>query len=182
MTKKFDFVGKRFGRLLVLKRMANNSFGQTRWKCQCDCGNTKTIIGYSLKTGITKSCGCLQKEIASKYNSKDYGLAAQNAVLSSYKNAAKSRNYSFRLTDDEAVNLFNGDCHYCGAKPNNLKKHGNGSYKYNGIDRKNNNIGYTTDNCVSCCKRCNFFKGIMGYKDFLNTIREIFYHRLENEG
>ena len=65
-----DLTGKRFGRLIVLYR--DYSVKRPHWICQCDCGNiTKPIAGYSLKNGITKSCGCLQKETASEYNLDD---------------------------------------------------------------------------------------------------------------
>lgn len=60
--KKKDFVGKRFGNLVVQK-YAGKWDGLHRWLCLCDCGN-KTIVGQtSLQSGKTKSCGCLQAKI-----------------------------------------------------------------------------------------------------------------------
>ena len=65
-----DIVGQRFGRLVVLERdfeeEKKHPFTNTYWKCQCDCGNIVTVVKSSLTTGATKSCGCLQKEIAAK--------------------------------------------------------------------------------------------------------------------
>ena len=60
-----DLTGKKFGRLLVLER-AQNRNGAVYWKCQCDCGTIKEIRGCHLRSGGTKSCGCLSKELASK--------------------------------------------------------------------------------------------------------------------
>lgn len=57
-----DLIGKRFGQLTVLKRMVSNKWRQFCWLCRCDCGKEKIIIGYNLKSGTTKSCGCLHKE------------------------------------------------------------------------------------------------------------------------
>lgn len=57
-----DLTNKRFGKLLVTSRAENDKYGNSRWNCTCDCGNKKTIVGYCLTTGITKSCGCLAKE------------------------------------------------------------------------------------------------------------------------
>ena len=58
-----DLVGKRFGRLVVLsiapERIHN---GRRQYLCICDCGNTCVVIGKYLRTGHTKSCGCLQSE------------------------------------------------------------------------------------------------------------------------
>ena len=63
MTCK-DLVGFRFGRLFVISR-AENIKRLTRWNCLCDCGNKTVVYGCHLKSGATKSCGCLNKEVAS---------------------------------------------------------------------------------------------------------------------
>jgi hypothetical protein len=56
--------GKRFGRLLVLRQSLKRSkTGFLLWKCRCDCGNIKIVIGTNLtRKNNTESCGCLQKE------------------------------------------------------------------------------------------------------------------------
>lgn len=51
--------GHRFGKLLVLVFAGTNNHHQSAWLCKCDCGNRRTILGRSLRTGNTKSCGCL---------------------------------------------------------------------------------------------------------------------------
>lgn len=53
-----DLTGQKFGRLTVLSRDGLASNGQVRWLCQCECSKTKTVLGGSLKSGNTKSCGC----------------------------------------------------------------------------------------------------------------------------
>lgn len=64
IASKLD--GMRFSKLVVLKRVENNSRGNTQWLCKCDCGNTTIVDGYSLKRGHTKSCGCLISESATE--------------------------------------------------------------------------------------------------------------------
>lgn len=61
-----DITGKRFGRLIVLKR-SGSRHGEAGWLCQCDCGNEKIIPGYTLKHGKTRSCGCLATELLGKF-------------------------------------------------------------------------------------------------------------------
>ena len=68
MRKNFDLIDKKFGRLVVIKRMDNDEWGRLRWLCKCYCGKEKIIVGQSLRSGATKSCGCLQKEIVSIAN------------------------------------------------------------------------------------------------------------------
>ena len=65
-----DLTGRKFGRLTVIEFSGVTNDRRTKWKCICDCGNEKVIIGKNLKNGNTKSCGCLHKE---KFNHKTHG-------------------------------------------------------------------------------------------------------------
>ena len=66
--------GATFGRLSVIERVENTKAGKVRWKCLCLCGRFSVVIGAKLSGGWTKSCGCLQKEMARKAN-KTHGKA-----------------------------------------------------------------------------------------------------------
>lgn len=61
-----DLTGQRFGRWVVVERQPNSKNGSARWKVKCDCGNESTVYGFTLRNGETKSCGCLNAELASK--------------------------------------------------------------------------------------------------------------------
>lgn len=50
----------------------------------------------------------------------------------------------------------------------------NGGYVYNGLDRRNNNKGYTHDNIVPCCKPCNYAKRDMNIEEFRNWVRRVY--------
>lgn len=76
-VKKHDFVdetGKRYGRLVVLEIDNNPREVKDRhiyWKCQCDCGKIISVNGRNLRSGNTKSCGCLTKGTdIDEYNAK----------------------------------------------------------------------------------------------------------------
>jgi hypothetical protein len=64
MAKNIDITGKRFGRLLVIKISKRANRCQW-WLCKCNCGNEKIIAKGSILSGLTQSCGCLQKERSS---------------------------------------------------------------------------------------------------------------------
>ena len=66
MGKFEDLTGKKFNRLTVLGLGERNSNNQIQWKCKCKCGNIILATTTYLKTGHTKSCGCYNKEKASK--------------------------------------------------------------------------------------------------------------------
>ncbi len=55
--------GKRFGRLILLE-LAGRRNGNALWKCHCDCGAEALVEGADLRSGNTKSCGCLMRESA----------------------------------------------------------------------------------------------------------------------
>lgn len=57
--------GQKFGRLTVIRYDHTNNNGVAVWECQCDCGRKKLVMAASLKSGNTKSCGCIHSEKAS---------------------------------------------------------------------------------------------------------------------
>lgn len=62
MGKLIDLTGKKFGRLTVIERTDKKKNKDILWKCKCDCGNECEVRGFFLRSGQTKSCGCLKKE------------------------------------------------------------------------------------------------------------------------
>lgn len=63
--KLIDLTGQKFNRLEVVKRaISNTTFNKPKWVCFCDCGKAIEVSGLNLRSGNTKSCGCLQVERA----------------------------------------------------------------------------------------------------------------------
>lgn len=65
-----DLTGKTFERLVVIRFYGKNRFGNILWFCKCECGGTTITTSSSLKTGHTKSCGCLQKQRVKEVHKK----------------------------------------------------------------------------------------------------------------
>jgi hypothetical protein len=74
MSKVIDITGQRFGKLTVLAFDKQDKFRQYMWFCKCDCGNIVSVRGYSLRSGNTQSCGCVQKEVNIKLR-QTHGMA-----------------------------------------------------------------------------------------------------------
>jgi hypothetical protein len=67
MPNLVNLTGRKFSRLTVLSLNVERSTKKRKfWNCVCECGNIKSIESENLKTGKTRSCGCLQKEMKSK--------------------------------------------------------------------------------------------------------------------
>lgn len=63
-----DISGKTFGRLKAIEPFGKTKSRVAVWKCVCECGNVSYVDGSSLRTGRTRSCGCLNKENSSLKN------------------------------------------------------------------------------------------------------------------
>ena len=80
-----------------------------------------------------------------------------------YIHAAKHRNRSFALSKIDFALLVSSPCYYCGELQEN----------FNGVDRVNNDKGYTLDNCVSCCEMCNRMKLTKSKEEFIMKCKQI---------
>lgn len=73
-----DWIGKSFGRLIVLGRYGRDDGPAGRlWRCLCSCGTYMETRLPSLLSGHTKSCGCIQFEHASQMNRQHGGNSAR---------------------------------------------------------------------------------------------------------
>jgi hypothetical protein len=91
-----------------------------------------------------------------------------NAKLSASKDQAHKRCLIWDLTDDQAKDMMTSECTYCGFLNLDLIT--------NGIDRLDSSKGYTPENCVPCCKDCNYLKGTYDPVSFLNKCKQIVSH------
>ena len=95
---KFEnLVGKKFNRLTVIKRVEYNK-KEVMWLCKCDCGNETIVSTGHLKSGHSKSCGCLSREMAKKNNYK-HGLSNDKDFyrIMNIRKGMKARCYNNKL-------------------------------------------------------------------------------------
>ena len=171
-----DLTGQRFGRWVVLRRVKlklRASKRGSKWECRCDCGTERAVSANALKHSGSTSCGCAQREyaaaLAPRTRSVGKGKAAQRSMWSGYKKGALKRGYDFALTYEEFCELTEMACHYCGDAVGYVysARYASGQFQGNGVDRYNNSKGYTKENCVPCCKRCNFTKRELHGDEFI---------------
>ena len=87
MSAKKDMTGQPFGRLIVLCEDGRTKDGKVKWKCKCECGNITAVSGKCLRNGMTKSCGCLQKDRARECN-ETHGLTSVGSCRRLYASVA----------------------------------------------------------------------------------------------
>lgn len=75
-----DETNNRFGRLVAIKRLPQFT-KPAKWLCDCDCGNQVSVLGVTLRSGHTRSCGCLASEMTSKRNRSNKKYTRKERIL-----------------------------------------------------------------------------------------------------
>ncbi len=188
MFNTLQIKDQRFGRWIALEdKGPHPKHNAHYWMCLCDCGTKREVRGSILVNGQSKSCGCWNidrlkgKSIAPAL---PFGHAARNMLLHQYKRAAKKCNRCFSIPKEDFYKLTASNCFYCGVEPKQILKARkmNGNYIYNGLDRIDNDKGYSIENVVPCCIVCNRAKRCMTDYSFKNWILRIVAYHTENPG
>lgn len=148
--KNQDIVSSQYGRLTVQK-LAYKKNRRLYYTCLCECGRQVDIRKDQLTRGITKSCGCLQKDVAKETmaaNMTKHGLSDHplNKVLNSMKQRCYNEN-------DKGFKYYGGrGISICNEWLNDFKAFYNwaieNGYKSGlSIDRIDVNDNYTPKNC-----------------------------------
>jgi hypothetical protein len=148
-------VGLRFSRLIVLSQAVGYEQKGRHWLCRCDCGVEKIVRGNHLRRGLIKSCGCLNRELIGSRKRREPYRCLHTILLRS----ARHRGLECDLGFEEFVKFTkDAECHYCG-RPLVWQKHiRHGETTACNLDRKDNEVGYSASNCISCCRTCNLVK------------------------
>lgn len=190
MTKRahnfVDLTGKVFGRwtVLGLGKIEQRKDGKRRalWLCRCECGTERLVFGGSLTYGSSVSCGCYRQELSygrEPGNKLPKGEATFRLIFKHYKYQAARKNRVWELTLEQFRKLTKSNCYYCGDPPLTLMRGTRNTswYTYNGVDRADNNKGYTVENSVTCCKKCNMAKGTMSHTEYIEHCKKVAAYR-----
>jgi len=144
--KSKDLTGMKFGLLTIISRAEKTSKNPS-WECECECGNTKTILSYNLISGKSKSCGCVRGNKLRLF-SKTHG-ESKTRIYGIYK-GMKQRCYN---KNTPAYRYYGGKgIEICFDWLNDFLKFknwsiDNGYLHGKSIDRINPNGNYCPENC-----------------------------------
>lgn len=147
MGERIDMTGMRFGRLTVVQFAGKGNRRESRWLCQCDCGNETVVARSNLVGGMQKSCGCLKNERASTLN-KTHGMRKTRLYRIWLNMKTRCHNPNFKSTE----NYMGRGITICSEWDTNFKAFydwamANGYKDDLSIDRIDVNGNYEPSNC-----------------------------------
>ena len=146
-----------------------NTLLETKYCTTC-CTELSMDYFIGVSVGVTTTCSiCRERnKIQNEKRDREHrNETVRNNIkpqYTSYKKGACERILEFKISFDEYESIVNKPCYYCGI----TQERG-----FNGIDRVNSSIGYINENCVSCCKMCNYMKGSLSLSVFIKRVNHI---------
>ena len=144
-----DLTGWVSGRLTALRATGKRYRGCVLWECVCECGNTVEVTSYALSHKLTKSCGCLSREIARERH-LTHGLSGSRLyntwlhLLQRCGHRKGAQECDLRLYRDRGITVceewLDFEVFYAWSVANGYREDLQ-------IDRKDNNKGYCPENC-----------------------------------
>ena len=127
--------------------MSKSGRHRTTWECRCSCGNVVNVTSDNLRCGRTTSCGCAKSEMLSKRmkthgetNTKLYGVWSSIKSRCYNRNTDAYKDYGLRgisMCDEWRNSYLLFKQWACESGYSDGKS----------IDRIDNNLGYSPDNC-----------------------------------
>lgn len=140
--------GKRFGKIVVLRKTDQRKPGSRSilWECECDCGQICLKPTNELNAGLAKSCGCAWRS-SSVYRGKRYGrLIALEPTEKRYNRTIiwKCRCDCGRIIEVKAISLESGSVKSCGCIKAEMDR-----------DRFARNLTYVDGTCIEFLQKIN---------------------------
>lgn len=165
INKYREYIGKNFGCLKVIDiDLSKAKQNRIYFKCTCTNCNTECLVrNDNLENRVfCKKCSGEWRRNNFKEKYKDLLPLDIRHKYIHFKCNAKNRNIPFLLTKEDAEQLCNAKCFYCGKE------------RCLGIDRIDNSKPYVKENCVPCCGCCNRMKMDLDFNFFMEQVRKIY--------
>lgn len=138
-----DLTGTRFGKLLVFERLGSER-GKSTWRCVCDCGNTTIKVASDLKSGRSKSCGCIRATRNNHYIHGDSHTRLHNIWTLMLQRCENPKATSYNRYGGRGISVCSEWHDYTVFKKWAIA---NGYREDLTLDRRDNDGGYCPGNC-----------------------------------
>ena len=143
MTQKYkDLVGIKYGRWTVLKLAHRDKNLAIHWVCECECGNIKILRCDNLKSGDSRSCGCLIKETRKRKHGLS-GTPEYNSWQAMIQRCTNIKSKQYPRYGGRGIKI----CDRWLDINNFLLDMGKRPSKDHTLDRIDNSLGYPPENC-----------------------------------
>lgn len=143
--RTIDLSGQTFGRLEVIQVVGVDKRGEKIWQCQCSCGVVRNVLSSNLRTGHTKSCGCLDREKSKERNLKHgmYGTPTYSSWSAMIQRCTNKNHVFYHRYGGRGIKIYDSWAVFenfyrdMGEKPEGYT-----------LERLDNAGDYTPSNCV----------------------------------
>lgn len=142
MPAKINMIGKKYGRLTVIEELGVDARGEYTWLCKCECGKTVVRKGGDIRSGATRSCGCIHQESITKHGMSDTRLYSIWHAMN--QRCSNENNDRFADYGGRGIKVFSEWENFEAFRDWALA---NGYQDHLTIDRKDNDGDYCPDNC-----------------------------------
>lgn len=143
MPRPTNVIGMRLGMLEVIERAENSKHGESRWVCRCDCGNTITLTQRQIKEKTKDNCGCVKR----KHFNATHGCSntrLYNTWAQMIGRCERPTNRAYKYYGQRGITVCKEWHDFLEFKAWADATKPNDDYT---LDRKDNNKGYSPDNC-----------------------------------
>lgn len=164
MPPLIDETGNTHGRLTVRCRSdKRDKFGRVLWVADCSCGNTIHADGYQMRTGRTKSCGCLRRELHTTHGES---RTRRRQMYYRAKYRAKQNGIEFSIDWSDMPEIPE-ECPILGTPLAEGSKREYGDSP--SLDRRDGRLGYVPENLSIVSHRANRLKDDATLEDTLSV-------------
>jgi len=139
-----DEVGNKYGKLMVIEFAGKTKSGDSRWLCQCECGNTTIVARGDLRNESTKSCGCHRASAGGGYKTAEY-----NSWKDMKKRCYNPKAKYYHCYGERGIVICKG---WLDSFVSFISDMGKKPSSDHSVERKNNDGNYSCGHCEECIK------------------------------
>ena len=184
---KQNLIGKRSGKLTVIKQSGRDKHKRVLWECECNCGNKTLVTTHYFNCGKKTSCGCTRKALGKENRGWTGYENISGSFWATIKSGASKRCLDFKITIQEAWEIYLNQEKKCALTGISIefalsqRKNGDRTKATASLDRIDSTKGYLLANIQWVHKDVNMMKNKFNQDYFIETCSLIFRRNCESK-